>query len=134
MAKKLYEEASVQAIADAIRVKNGSTEKYKIAEMGAAIKTLSGETETYTFSQERTEVSKFLSEVTYNPADYTISSIPNYVTTTSSNRPEGISIQIKKAGTLVIIDGSTNNTITKTVQAGAIKIYNLTPNIVSTFL
>lgn len=96
MAKKLYEEASVQAIADAIRVKNGSTEKYKIAEMGAAIKTLSGETETYTFSQERTEVSKFLSEVTYNPADYTISSIPNYVTTTSSNRPEGISIQIKK--------------------------------------
>ena len=84
MAKKLYEEASVQAIADAIRVKNGSIEKYKIAEMGVAIKALSGETETYTFSQERTEVSKFLSEVTYNPADYTTSSIPNYVTTTSS--------------------------------------------------
>lgn len=133
MAKKLYEEASVQAIADAIRVKNGGIEKYKIAEMGAAIKALTGETETYTFSQERTEVSKFLSEVTYNPADYTTSSIPNYVTTTSSNHPEGVSIQIKKAGTLVIIDGNTNNTITKTVQAGAIKIYNLTPNIFSTF-
>lgn len=133
MAKKLYEEASVQAIADAIRVKNGGTEKYKIAEMGAAIKALSGETETYTFSQERTEVSKFLNEVTYNPTDYTTSSIPNYVTTVSSNRPEGVSIQIKKAGTLVIIDGSTNNTITKTVQAGTIKIYNLTPNIISTF-
>lgn len=133
MAKKLYEESSVQAIADAIRAKNGGTEKYKIAEMGAAIKALSGETETYTFSQERAEVSKFLSEVTYNPADYTTSSIPNYVTTTSSNRPEGVSIQIKKAGTLVIIDGSTNNTITKAVQVGAIKIYNLTPNIISTF-
>lgn len=133
MAKKLYEEASVQAIADAIRVKNGGIEKYKIVEMGAAIKALTGETETYTFSQERTEVSKFLSEVTYNPADYTTSSIPNYVTTTSSNHPEGVSIQIKKAGTLVIIDGNTNNTITKTVQAGAIKIYNLTPNIFSTF-
>lgn len=133
MAKKLYEEASVQAIADAIRIKNGSTEKYKIAEMGAAIKALSGETETYTFSQERAEVSNFLNEVTYNPTDYTTSSIPNYVTTTSSNRPEGVSIQIKKAGTLVIIDGSTNNTITKAVQVGAIKIYNLTPNIFSTF-
>lgn len=133
MAKKLYEESSVQAIADAIRVKNGGTEKYKIAEMGAAIKALSGETETYTFSQERAEVSNFLSEVTYNPADYTISSIPNYVTTTSSNRPEGVSIQIKKAGNLVITDGNTNNTIIKTVQAGTIKIYNLTPNIISTF-
>lgn len=99
MAKKLYEEASVQDIAKAIREKNGSTTKYTIGEMGAAIRELSGETqtETYTFNQERAEVSKFLSEVTYNPADYTTSSIPNYVTTTSSNRPEGVSIQIKKS-------------------------------------
>lgn len=133
MAKKLYEEASVQDIAKAIREKNGGTTKYTIGEMGAAIKALSGETETYTFSQERTEVSKFLSEVTYNSTDYTTSLIPNYVTTTSSNRPEGVSIQIKKAGTLVITDSNTNNTITKAVQAGAIKIYNLTPNIISTF-
>lgn len=133
MAKKLYEEASVQDIAKAIREKNGGIEKYKIAEMGAAIRALSGKTETYIFNQERAEVSKFLSEVTYNPTDYTISSIPNYVTTTSSNHPEGVSIQIKKAGTLVITDGNTNNTITKAVQAGAIKIYNLTPNIISTF-
>lgn len=133
MAKKLYEEASVQDIAKAIREKNGGTTKYTIGEMGAAIKALSGETETYTFSQERAEVSKFLSEVTYNPTDYTTSLIPNYVTTTSSNRPEGVSIQIKKAGTLVITDSNTNNTITKAVQAGAIKIYNLTPNIISTF-
>lgn len=96
MAKKLYEEASVQDIAKAIREKNGGTTKYTIGEMGAAIKALSGETETYTFSQERAEVSKFLSEVTYNPTDYTTSLIPNYVTTTSSNRPEGVSIQIKR--------------------------------------
>lgn len=96
MAKKLYEESSVQAIADAIRAKNGEVTTYKIGEMGAAITALSGETEIYTFNQERAEVSKFLSEVTYNPADYTTSLIPNYVTTTSSNYPEGISIQIKK--------------------------------------
>ena len=37
MAKKLYEEASVQAIANAIRAKNGSTAKYKIGEMASAI-------------------------------------------------------------------------------------------------
>ena len=37
MSKKLYEEASVQAIADAIRAKSGSTDTYKIAEMPTAI-------------------------------------------------------------------------------------------------
>ena len=37
MANKLYEEASVRSIADAIRSKNGTTTKYKIGEMGNAI-------------------------------------------------------------------------------------------------
>lgn len=37
MAKKLYEENSVKAIANAIRSKNGSTDTYKIAEMANAI-------------------------------------------------------------------------------------------------
>ena len=37
MAKKLYEEASVQAIANAIRAKNGEETTYKIGEMAAAV-------------------------------------------------------------------------------------------------
>lgn len=37
MSKKLYEENSIKAIADAIRGKNGSTDTYKLAEMSAAI-------------------------------------------------------------------------------------------------
>ena len=37
MANKLYEEASVRSIADAIRSKNGTTTTYKIGEMGDAI-------------------------------------------------------------------------------------------------
>lgn len=37
MAKKLYEEASVQAIANAIRAKNGEATAYKIGEMAAAV-------------------------------------------------------------------------------------------------
>ena len=36
--KKLYEESSVQDIADAIREKNGGTEKYKVAQMAAAVR------------------------------------------------------------------------------------------------
>lgn len=37
MAKKLYEEASVQDIANAIREKNGEATTYKIGEMGNAV-------------------------------------------------------------------------------------------------
>lgn len=37
MAKKLYEEANIQAIADAIREKNGLTETYRTADMAQAI-------------------------------------------------------------------------------------------------
>ena len=43
MAKKLYEESSVQAIANAIREKNGGTDTYKIGAMAAAIKALPNE-------------------------------------------------------------------------------------------
>lgn len=40
MANKLYDENSVKAVADAIRVKNGSTEKYKLADMPLAIENI----------------------------------------------------------------------------------------------
>ena len=42
MAKKLYEESSVQNIANAIRKKNGSTSTYTIGEMSEAISNLTG--------------------------------------------------------------------------------------------
>lgn len=41
MAKKLYEEANIQAIAAAIRAKNGLTTTYTVSEMAAAILALS---------------------------------------------------------------------------------------------
>ena len=37
MAKKLYEESNIQAIADAIREKNNSTDTYTTSEMPGAI-------------------------------------------------------------------------------------------------
>lgn len=40
MPKKLYEESSIQDIANAIREKNESTTTYKVAEMGAAVRNL----------------------------------------------------------------------------------------------
>ena len=48
MAKKTYEEAAVQDIADAIREKTGSTEKYKIAQMGNAVRGIPNGGSTFT--------------------------------------------------------------------------------------
>lgn len=42
MAKKLYEETNIQAIADAIRAKNGETTTYKPSEMATAILAIQG--------------------------------------------------------------------------------------------
>lgn len=55
MPNKLYEESSVQAIADAIRAKNGTTTTYKIAEMAAAIDGLATvEAHVVTFAEDVT--------------------------------------------------------------------------------
>lgn len=43
MSKKLYEESSIRDIANAIREKNGTTTKYKVAEMGATVTALPNE-------------------------------------------------------------------------------------------
>lgn len=45
MANKLYDENSVKAVADAIRAKNGSTEKYKLADMPLAIENIESSAE-----------------------------------------------------------------------------------------
>lgn len=136
MAKKLYEEASVQDIANAIREKNGEATTYKIGEMGAAVRgiTTGTPTEVYTFDQRRDEVKRFLQNVIYDPSDYTTSQIQNYVTTPSSNRPVGATITVKSAGMLTVVDGYTGNSVTKNVDAGAVTIYNCTPGAVSKFV
>lgn len=77
MAKKLYEEASVQDIADAIREKNGAATKYKISEMGAAVRAISG-SEAVEWHQCPEAVRNYLANVTYDPSDYSTSQIANY--------------------------------------------------------
>lgn len=77
MAKKLYEEASIQAIANAIREKNGSTTKYKVAEMANAVLALSG-IEEIAWHQCPEAVRSYLDNVIYDPSDYSTSEIANY--------------------------------------------------------
>ena len=82
MSKKLYEETSVQAIAAAIREKNGSTTKYKVAEMADAVRALSG-SEAVEWHQCPEAVRNYLANVTYDPSDYSASQIANYAPATA---------------------------------------------------
>lgn len=77
MSKKLYEESSIQDIATAIRKKNGTATKYKVAEMGAAVRALSG-SEAVEWHQCPEAVRNYLAAVTYDPKDYSVSLIANY--------------------------------------------------------
>lgn len=91
MPNKLYEEASVQAIANAIRSKNGNTTKYKIAEMAVAIQGITG-AENVEWHQCPEAVRNYLANVTYDPGDYSTSQIANYAPATavvSNTKPIG---------------------------------------------
>lgn len=107
MAKKLYTEESIADIADAIREKNGEATKYKVSEMGDAVReietgiTPSGtinitqngtvdvteyasasvnvpEKVDVTWHQCPEAVRNFLDNVTYDPSDYSVSHILEY--------------------------------------------------------
>lgn len=75
--KKLYDEASVRDIAEAIREKNGSTAGYKIAQMGDAVRAIAG-TETLEWHQCPEAVRRYLDAVSYDPTDYGSSQIDSY--------------------------------------------------------
>lgn len=110
MAKKLYEETSVQDIAAAIRAKNGTATKYKIAEMGAAVRALSG-SEAVEWHQCPEAVRNYLANVTYDPSDYNTSQIANYAPATA------VVSNYKPIGQI----------------AGGVTHYNETPNVLTPF-
>lgn len=80
--KKLYEEAAVQDIAAAIREKTGGAETYKIAQMGNAVRGITG-AEAVTWHQCPEAVRNYLANVTYDPSDYSTSQIANYAPATA---------------------------------------------------
>lgn len=142
MSKKLYEEASVQAIANAIRAKNGETTTYKIAEMATAIAGISGSPivdanleNTVQYRQMNATAAKFLAEVDYteNANDYSVTKVtPYYSATTaySKEEPDGLKIKVPANTTLTVAQG--NKTRSEAVS-GASAIYNMEPLKSGTF-
>ena len=142
MAKKLYEESSVQNIANAIRAKNGETATYKIGEMAAAITAISGSPimddsleNTVQYRQMNATAAGFLADVDYteNANDYSITKvIPYYSATTtySKEEPDGLKVKVPANTTLTVAQGSKTRT---DVISGAGVIYNMEPLKAGTF-
>lgn len=110
MSKKLYEESSIHDIATAIREKNGTTTKYKVAEMADAVRALS-ESEAIEWHQCPEAVRNYLATVTYDPSDYSTSQIANYAPA----------------------DAAVSNYKPIGVTAGSETYYNETPNVKTPF-
>lgn len=136
MAKKLYEEASVQDIAVAIREKTGGTETYKVAQMGNAVRGIAGSPivddsleNTVQYRQMNATAAEFIANVDYteNANDYSVTKvIPYYSATTtySKEEPDGLKIKVPANTTLTVTQG---NKTRSDVVSGAGVIYNMEP-------
>ena len=136
MAKKLYEEASVQSIADAIREKDYEDTAYKIGEMAAAITAIPGSPivdnsleNTVQYRQMNATAAAFLANVDYteNAGDYSVTKVtPYYSATTaySKEEPDGLKIKVPANTALTVAQGGKTRS---DAVSGAGVIYNMEP-------
>lgn len=142
MAKKLYEEASVQAIANAIRAKNGEKTTYKIGDMAAAIAAISGSPivddgleNTVQYRQMNISAAEFIANVDYteNANDYSVTKVtPYYSATTAYSKEEPDGLKIKVTGNTALTVAQGGKTRSDAVS-GAGVIYNMEPLKAGTF-
>lgn len=142
MAKKLYEEASVQAIANAIRAKNGEKTTYKIGDMAAAIAAISGSPivddgleNTVQYRQMNATAAAFIADVDYtgNANDYSITKVTPYysaATAYSKEEPDGLKVKVPADTTIAVAQGNKSR---NDALSGAGVIYNMEPLKAGTF-
>ena len=142
MAKKLYEEASVQDIAVAIREKTGGTETYKVEQMGNAVRGIAGSPivddsleNTVQYRQMNLSAAEFIANVDYteNAGDYSVTKVtPYYSATTaySKEEPDGLKIKVPANTALTVAQGGKTRS---DVISGAGVIYNMEPLKAGTF-
>ena len=132
MGNKLYQESAIQDIAAAIREKNGGTATYTVAQMGAAIRAISGSEPLVEFSQVNPLVARYMAEVAYSPDDYSTSAMLPYVyeeTDYEKGHPVGYDVDIAQAGELHLADDL--SVIKMQSVVGANTLYNAIPGEVA---
>lgn len=95
------------AIGNAIRAKTGGSSLIPLGDMPAEIRSIEtgSSQKNYDFNQINADVRAYMQNVTYDPSDYTVSSIASYVNDTTHHRPSGVYLSISAAGTLAIQNG-----------------------------
>ena len=92
--------------------------------------------ETYIYSQTNGIVQKYLDEVTYNPNDYSYSSISNYTSISTpydKSKPLGYTIDLP-AGILTVTDNGTGLSYEEVIEEGPYTFYNITPGVGGEFV
>lgn len=142
MAKKLYEEASVQDIAVAIREKTGGTETYKVAQMGNAVRGIAGSPivddkleNTVQYRQMNATAAEFIANVDYteNANDYSVTKVTPYysaATAYSKEEPDGLKVKVPADTTIAVAQGNKSRS---DAVSGAGVIYNMEPLKAGTF-
>ena len=92
-----------------------------------SIDTTGGVSDVVSYSQINTKVAEYLTNVVYDPADYSYSELSRYVVPTDyeKGKPSGISVIVPSAGMLTLQDNS--RSLTYNVSAGNSILYNITP-------
>lgn len=142
MSKKLYEESSIQDIANAIRAKNGEATTYKIGEMAAAIAAISGSPivddsleNTVQYRQMNATAAEFIANVDYteNANDYSVTKVTPYysaATAYSKEEPDGLKIKVPANTKLTVAQGGKTRS---DAVSGSGVIYNMEPLKAGTF-
>lgn len=91
-------------------------------------------TESLLYNQMNQQAGKYISQVVYDPSDYTVSHIADYVIPAEydKDKPAGASIAISASGSVVVQDGG--GSISFAVSAGTRKIYNITPGHIGAYI
>ena len=138
MAMKLYNDAEIKSIADAIRTKNGQTTTYKVSEMAAAIEEISSggvEPQNKIYNQANPVVAEFLANANYSASDYSVSVVGDYYNQQVNYRkdePSGVTVSVA-SGNAKCVSDKEHNAISEAVQNGNHIFYNLYPDGASYF-
>ena len=115
------------AIGNAIRAKTGGSSQLTLTQMATEIGNIGTCQTDYEFEQVNAHFKAYLTNVTYSPSDYTVSSIASYVQDTAHHRPQGAAVTIPEAGTLSFQNGT--RCLSKAVSSGTETVYNSTPGV-----
>ena len=123
------------AIADAIRAKTGETGTMTLDEMPEkilAIVTQVVPADLVSYQQWNDKVKAFVENVTYDPADYSVSLVNNYTNFTDkalSAYPYGYTVSGVQSGQIITVYNGSDAIFTDTISDTSYTIYNLIPGV-----